>query len=52
MIERIKHWIRESRRKHCRHCCIWCEYYDICSSEGCVSDASAQDDNEGEETKK
>lgn len=30
MIKRLRHWLIEARKKKCRHCCLWCEYWDIC----------------------
>lgn len=32
MIQRIKYWILQ-RGKHCKYCCLWCEYYDLCKNE-------------------
>lgn len=29
MIERLKYWLFQ-RGKDCHHCCIRCEYFDIC----------------------
>lgn len=29
MIERLKYWLFQ-KGKGCRHCCLRCEYYDIC----------------------
>ena len=28
-LDRLKYWIFQSG-KDCRHCCLRCEYYDIC----------------------
>ena len=28
---RLRHWLK--RGKGCRHCCLWCKYYEQCSSE-------------------
>ncbi len=33
MVERLRHWLFQSRRKGCLHCCLWCEYWDICRRE-------------------
>lgn len=33
MVERLRHGLFRSRRKGCRHCCLWCEYWDICRRE-------------------
>lgn len=33
MVERLRHWLFRSRRKGCLHCCLWCEYWDICRRE-------------------
>lgn len=30
MIKRLRHWLIEARKKKCHHCCLWCEYWDIC----------------------
>lgn len=30
MRQRLKYWIFQ-KGKDCRRCCLWCEYYDICS---------------------
>lgn len=32
MIQRLKYWIFQ-RGKHCRRCCLFCEYYDLCRNE-------------------
>ena len=32
MIQRLKYWILQ-RGKHCKYCCLWCEYYDLCKNE-------------------
>ena len=32
MIQRLKYWIFQ-RGKHCRCCCLFCEYYDLCRNE-------------------
>lgn len=33
----IKMWIRRIcwmfKVKDCHHCCLWCEFYDICNAE-------------------
>ena len=28
---RLRHWLK--RGKGCRHCCLWCTYFEQCSSE-------------------
>lgn len=28
-LDRLKYWIFQPG-KDCKHCCLWCEYYDIC----------------------
>ena len=33
MIKRFIHWVKESRRKKCKHCCVTCEYYERCKKE-------------------
>ena len=30
MRQRLKHWLFQ-RGKNCKHCCLWCEYFNICS---------------------
>lgn len=30
MRQRLKHWLFQ-RGKNCKHCCLWCEYFSICS---------------------
>jgi hypothetical protein len=30
MMERFLHWILKARKKHCKHCCMVCEYYNVC----------------------
>lgn len=32
MIQKLKYWLFQ-RGKGCKHCCLWCEYYDLCSNE-------------------
>ena len=32
MRQRLIHWLFQ-RGKSCRHCCLCCEYYDLCSRE-------------------
>ena len=32
MRQRLIYWLFQ-RGKQCRHCCLWCEYYDLCSRE-------------------
>lgn len=32
MIERLKHWIFKSRKKHCRCCCLTCKYFEECKN--------------------
>lgn len=32
MIQKLKYWLFQ-RGKSCKHCCLWCEYYDLCSNE-------------------
>lgn len=32
MIQKFKYWLFQ-RGKGCKHCCLWCEYYDLCSNE-------------------
>ncbi len=32
MMQRLKYWLFQ-RGKHCRSCCLWCEYYDLCKNE-------------------
>nr|DAY62003.1 MAG TPA: hypothetical protein [Caudoviricetes sp.] len=29
-MKRLIHWIFRARKKQCRHCCLICEYWDIC----------------------
>nr|DAM50846.1 MAG TPA: hypothetical protein [Caudoviricetes sp.]DAU64409.1 MAG TPA: hypothetical protein [Caudoviricetes sp.]DAZ07954.1 MAG TPA: hypothetical protein [Caudoviricetes sp.] len=29
-MKRLIHWIFRARKKQCRHCCLTCEYWDIC----------------------
>lgn len=31
MANRFRLWIEKD--KHCRHCCLTCEYYNMCSDE-------------------
>lgn len=40
MRQRLKYWIFQ-RGKNCKHCCLWCEYYDLCRA-----DVLAQDERE------
>ena len=28
MIDKIIYWLFQTR-KDCKHCCLWCEYYDL-----------------------
>ena len=28
--KKTENWLIEARKKKCRHCCLWCEYWDIC----------------------
>lgn len=32
MRQRLIYWLFQ-RGKSCKHCCLWCEYYDLCSRE-------------------
>ena len=32
MRQRLTYWIFQ-RGKNCKHCCLWCEYYDLCSGQ-------------------
>lgn len=32
MIQRLKYWLFQ-KGKDCRHCCLRCEYYDICRND-------------------
>ena len=32
MIDKIIYWLFQLG-KDCKHCCLWCEYYDLCRSE-------------------
>lgn len=32
MRQRLKYWIFQ-RGKNCKHCCLWCEYFSICSGQ-------------------
>ncbi len=32
MGQRLIYWIFQ-RGKNCKHCCLWCEYYDLCSGQ-------------------
>ena len=40
MGQRLIYWIFQ-RGKNCKHCCLWCEYYDLCRA-----DVLAQDERE------
>lgn len=33
MIERLRHWIFEAKKKKCKHCCLWCEFWDLCKGD-------------------
>lgn len=33
MIKRLRHWLIEARKKKCRHCCLWCEWWHICEED-------------------
>lgn len=33
MIKRLRHWLIEARKKKYHHCCLWCEYWDICEED-------------------
>lgn len=28
---RLVHWLFESRKKKCKHCCLFCKYYHECN---------------------
>lgn len=32
MIDKIIYWLFQLG-KQCKHCCLWCEYYDLCRLE-------------------
>lgn len=34
MFKRLYHWIRWSRSKGCRHCCLFCAYWEWCKDDG------------------
>lgn len=29
MITRLMYWLFTTG-KHCRHCCLWCRFYEVC----------------------
>lgn len=42
LAERFKWWIHKSKHKHCRQCCLFCEFTQACMLE--VSEAEATED--------
>lgn len=43
MIERLKYWLFQ-KGKGCHHCCIWCEYFDICRWDVMTGKTAEQED--------
>lgn len=31
--KRLRHWAASAKEKSCRHCCLSCEYFDLCRAE-------------------
>ena len=34
VVKRLKHWIFMSKEKHCKQCCVTCEYFQQCIEDG------------------
>lgn len=48
MIARIKHWIF-TKGKSCKHCCIWCRFYEQCSYDTADHKSAITKDRETED---
>ena len=46
MRQRLIYWIFQ-RGKNCKHCCLWCEYYDLCRAD--VLAQNEREENHGKE---
>lgn len=46
MGQRLIYWLFQ-RGKNCKHCCLWCEYYDLCRAD--VLAQNEREENHGKE---
>ena len=46
MGQRLIYWIFQ-RGKNCKHCCLWCEYYDLCRAD--VLEQDEREEKHGKE---
>lgn len=33
MIKRFIYWLTHPHKKTCKHCCVWCKYYERCKND-------------------
>ena len=33
LVSRIKWWLGKSKKMKCHYCCVFCEFYDLCSDD-------------------
>lgn len=47
MRQRLIYWLFQ-RGKSCKHCCLWCEYYDLCRADVLAQNEREEKPQKGE----